>query len=207
MSETKKTSTKKVEKKEPAKKTTAVKVEKKVPAKKVEKKVPAKKVESKTPVKKTTIKKTEKKVVAKVVDEKSFAKKTAPSGKYIKSVGRRKTAVAQARLYFPGKGDITINNKEAVDFLSEDNLSIALQPLKSCSKLKDFDFTIIVKGGGSFGQIDAIKHGIARALLKYDPELKAILKANAYLTRDSRKKERKKPGLKKARKAPQWSKR
>jgi len=79
--------------------------------------------------------------------------------------------------------------------------------LKVCSKLNDFDFTIIVRGGGSFGQIEAIRHGVARALLKYDPEFKSILKTNGYLTRDPRQKERKKPGLKKARKAPQWSKR
>ncbi len=168
------------------------------------KKTSPKKVVKKQEVKKT-VKKTKETTGAKT--EKVSVKKTLSSAKYIRTVGRRKTAVAQVRLYFPGKGEFVINDKKASDFFSEDNLNTILQPLKTCSKIKDFDFTVIVKGGGSFGQIEAIRHGVARALLKYDPELKAVLKTNGYLTRDPRQKERKKPGLKKARKAPQWSKR
>jgi small subunit ribosomal protein S9 len=182
--------------------------------KKVTKKAsPKKEAAKKTVVKKTAVKKAPvKKVVEKkekVVAEKKkvTSDKKKLSSKYIQAIGRRKTAVAQVRLYFPGKGDMTINNKEASDLLLDDNLNIVLQPLKACSKLDSFDFTVITKGGGTASQIEAIRHGVARALLKYDPELKTTLKVNGYLTRDPRKKERKKPGLKKARKAPQWSKR
>lgn len=134
--------------------------------------------------------------------------KTDFSGKYIQAIGRRKTSVAQVRMYEKGTGIFVVNGIDALDFFKlEDNVSLALQPLKAVSKLKDFDLSVIVKGGGIFGQLDAVSHGIARALIKYDEELKVILKVGSYLTRDSRKKERKKPGLKKARKAPQWSKR
>lgn len=169
------------------------------------KKAPQKKLVKKEVVK--TKDKVKKESSSKVSVEKTTVKKSSSSEKYIRSIGRRKTAVAQVRLYYPGKGDFVINEKEASAFFSEDNLNLVLQPLKACSKLKDFDFSVIVKGGGSYGQIEAIRHGIARALLKYDPEFKSILKTNGYLTRDPRQKERKKPGLKKARKAPQWSKR
>ncbi|PKM91439.1 30S ribosomal protein S9 [Candidatus Falkowbacteria bacterium HGW-Falkowbacteria-1] len=185
MSEIKKTSKKSTVKKEEVKVKKIVKKEKEVKAVKAVKAV----VEKKSSV------------------AKPLVKKEALSSKYIQATGRRKTAVAQVRLYYPGKGDVVINNTVATEFLSEDNLNVALQPIKSCSKLKDFDFSVIVRGGGSSSQIEAIRHGIARTLLKYDPELKTILKTNGYLTRDPRKKERKKPGLKKARKAPQWSKR
>lgn len=130
------------------------------------------------------------------------------SGKYIQAIGRRKTSVAQVRMYEKGSGVFVINGLDALEFLKqEDNVNLALQPLKAVSKLKDFDLSVVVKGGGVSGQLDAISHGIARALVKFDPELKTILKADSYLTRDPRKKERKKPGLRKARKAPQWSKR
>ena len=143
-----------------------------------------------------------------VTKEKVEPKKKDLSGKYIQAIGRRKTSVAQVRLYEKGSGDILINDKVGIEYLKkEENLSAALQPLKIVSKLNDFNISVLVRGGGSLGQIDAIKHGIARALIKIDPELKTILKTNGYITRDPRKKERKKPGLKKARKAPQWSKR
>jgi len=187
MSEDKKVTKKVSPKKETVKKTVA----KKAPVKKVvEKKVVEKKEKVSTATKKPTT-----------------VKKEATSSKFIQAIGRRKTAVAQVRLYFPGKGGIIINDKEASDVLLDDNLNVVLQPLKACSKIDSFDFTVIVKGGGTASQIEAIRHGISRALLKYDPELKTTLKVNGYLTRDPRKKERKKPGLKKARKAPQWSKR
>ncbi len=162
----------------------------------------------------TDIKKTKKTIVKKapvkkeVIEKKEKKIKESFSGKYIQAIGRRKTSVAQVRLYEKGKGDIKINDLKAIDFFKkEDNLDILLQPLKLVSKLKDFDISVVVKGGGVFGQIDAVRHGIARALIVDDPELKSILKTAGYVTRDPRKKERKKPGLKKARKAPQWSKR
>jgi small subunit ribosomal protein S9 len=130
------------------------------------------------------------------------------SGKYIQAIGRRKTSVAQVRMYEKGTGLFVVNGVDALDFFKqEDNANLALQPLKTVSKVKDFDLSVVVKGGGVFGQLEAISHGIARALVKFDPEFKAILKTGSFLTRDPRQKERKKPGLKKARKAPQWSKR
>ena len=135
-------------------------------------------------------------------------KKTTATDKFISAIGRRKTAVAQVRMFEKGEGKIEINGVLSEDyFKKEEDLNIILQPLKIVSKIKDFNFSILVKGGGYSGQLEAIRHGIARVLVKYDPELKIMLKTSGYITRDSRQKERKKPGLKKARKAPQWSKR
>jgi small subunit ribosomal protein S9 len=135
-------------------------------------------------------------------------KKTTIAGKFIVAIGRRKTAVAQVRMFEKGEGKIEINGILSEDyFKKEEDLNIILQPLKIVSKIKDFDFSILVKGGGYSGQLEAIRHGMARVLVKYDPELKVMLKTSGYITRDPRQKERKKPGLKKARKSPQWSKR
>ena len=167
------------------------------------KEVVKKEVAKKEVAKKDVVKKdvTKKEAVAKK-DSKEF------SGKYIPAIGRRKTAVAQVRMYEKGSGQIIVNGVDGLEyFKKEEGLSLALQPLKTVSKLKDFDFSVIIKGGGFSSQIGALSHGIARALVKLDPEFKIILKTGSYLTRDPRKKERKKPGLKKARKAPQWSKR
>lgn len=168
-----------------------------------------KKTKKTTTVKKEAVKKTpEKKEVAKDSTIKEKKVKVDISGKYIKAIGRRKTSVAQVRMYEKGEGEIIVNDKPGVEyFKKEENLNVVLQPLKLVSKSKDFNFSIIVKGGGTLGQLDAIRHGIARALVKYDPEFKTILKTSGYITRDPRQKERKKPGLKKARKSPQWSKR
>jgi len=168
-----------------------------------------KKTKKTTSVKKESAKKSpEKKSVEKDSPVKEKKVKINISGKYIKAIGRRKTSVAQVRMYEKGEGEIIVNDQPGLDyFKKEENLNIVLQPLKLVSKAKDFNFSIIVKGGGILGQLDAIRHGIARALVKYDPEFKTILKTSGYITRDPRQKERKKPGLKKARKAPQWSKR
>jgi len=168
-----------------------------------------KKTKKTTPVKKEAVKKTsEKKEIVKDSAVKEKKVKVDISGKYIKAIGRRKTSVAQVRMYEKGDGEIIVNDGPAIDyFKKEENLNIILQPLKLVSKVKDFNFSIIVKGGGTLGQLEAVRHGIARALVKYDPEFKTILKTSGYITRDPRQKERKKPGLKKARKAPQWSKR
>lgn len=129
------------------------------------------------------------------------------SGEYIKTVGRRKTSVAQVRMYKDGKGAVVINGKRGSQFFVGDGIAIVTQPLKATGHVRDLNFSIIVKGGGVTGQIEACRHGIARALLLLDPLLKDSLKVNGFLTRDPRKKERKKPGLRGARKAPQWSKR
>ena len=128
-------------------------------------------------------------------------------GKYIKTVGRRKTAIAEVRIYPEGEGKVIINGKTAEGYFGEDKASIALSPIKLTSHTKDFDLSILAHGGGTNAQAEAVRHGLARALLAIDEELKGTLKAKGWLTRDSRKVERKKPGLKKARRAPQWSKR
>jgi small subunit ribosomal protein S9 len=129
------------------------------------------------------------------------------TGEYIKTVGRRKTSVAQVRMYKDGKGAVMINGKKGSQFFVGEGINIVTQPLKATGHVRDLNFSIIVKGGGVTGQIEACRHGIARALLVLDPLLKEALKVNKFLTRDPRKKERKKPGLKGARKRPQWSKR
>ena len=128
-------------------------------------------------------------------------------GKYISATGRRKTSVSRVRLYKKGDGKIAVNEKKANIFFIEDCVLIVKQPLKLTGHLKDVDISIITKGGGKKGQAEAARHGIARALISLDENLKPALKAKGWLTRDARRKERKKPGLKKARKAPQWSKR
>lgn len=129
-------------------------------------------------------------------------------GKFIKAVGRRKTALAQVRLFKNGKGKIIINDKKFEDcFPTTDLKNIIKKPIKIAGLENQLDFSILIKGGGKHGQAEAIQHGISRALLALDKKLKPILKAEKLLTRDPRKKERKKPGLKKARRAEQWSKR
>lgn len=128
-------------------------------------------------------------------------------GKFIETVGKRKSAIAQVRLFKAGDGVIIVNQKTLEGYLEEGLVSIANASLKLTSHQKDLDFSIIVKGGGKKGQAEAIRHGISRALLLLEAELRPVLKVKGYLTRDARVKERKKPGLKKARKAPQWAKR
>lgn len=129
------------------------------------------------------------------------------SGEYIKAVGRRKTAVAQVRLYKNGKGAIIVNQKKASHYFPGDSYSAISQFLKTINVARNYDFSVLVKGGGKSAQAEAIRHGLARVLLLTDEELRAVLKTNGFLTRDRRQKERKKPGLKGARKRPQWSKR
>jgi len=128
-------------------------------------------------------------------------------GKFIKAIGRRKTSSAQARLYKDGRGLIVINGLRINQYFSEGETAVVLQPLKLVGRLKDFDFSILVRGGGKCAQAEAARHAITRALIAFDKETRPALKAKGLLTRDARKTERKKPGLKKARRAPQWSKR
>jgi small subunit ribosomal protein S9 len=147
-----------------------------------------------------------------MAEEKNIQKKEKTeeakfSGKFLKAIGRRKTSVAQVRLYKKGKGSIMVNEKKVNDYFSADKVVVLTQPLKTTGHLRDLDFSIIVKGGGSSSQAEAIRHGISRTLILFEEDLKSPLKSKGWLTRDSRKKERKKPGLKKARKSPQWSKR
>jgi small subunit ribosomal protein S9 len=121
--------------------------------------------------------------------------------------GRRKKSVARVRLV-PGDGKIIINNRELDDYFGLETLKVIVrQPLELTDTLGKFDIIANVHGGGFTGQAGAIRHGISRALLKADEELKPALKKAGFLTRDPRMKERKKYGLKGARRAPQFSKR
>ena len=127
--------------------------------------------------------------------------------RYYEAVGRRKRAVARVRLY-PGDGQIIINDKPLADFFGrpQDWQSVTA-PLSLTDNENRFNVSVLVKGGGITGQAQAIRHGMARALLLTDPELRLTLRRAGFLTRDPREKERKKPGLKRARKAPQYTKR
>lgn len=121
--------------------------------------------------------------------------------------GRRKTSTARVRLV-PGNGKVTINDRDIDKFFNYETLKvIAKEPLVLTETIDKFDAIIKVEGGGFTGQAGAIRHGISRALIESDGELRPILKKAGYLTRDSRMKERKKYGLKAARRAPQFSKR
>ncbi len=121
--------------------------------------------------------------------------------------GRRKSSVARVRLV-PGTGKITINKRDIDDYFGLETLKVVVrQPLDATKTLGKFDVLVNVSGGGFTGQAGAIRHGISRALLEVDEEFRPVLKAAGYLTRDPRMKERKKYGLKAARRAPQFSKR
>jgi small subunit ribosomal protein S9 len=128
-------------------------------------------------------------------------------GKYNGAVGRRKEAVARVRIY-NGTGQILINRKDYKEYYTNESQREAIySPLKLLGLEKKFDVSAIVSGGGKNGQLDAICHGISRALVVSDEGYKTTLKKSGFLTRDPRAKERKKCGLKRARKAPQFSKR
>jgi len=131
-----------------------------------------------------------------------------PAGKYIYGLGRRKSATARARLYV-GKGSIVINDKPAAEYLSDNKSLLAeiTDPLALVGKQKDYDITVLVQGGGFAGQVDAIKLAIAKALTTAHSDLRTTLKKAEFLKRDSREKERKKYGLRSARKREQFSKR
>lgn len=128
--------------------------------------------------------------------------------KYIYGLGRRKAASARARLY-KGKGEITINGKSALDYFSGNKTMLAeiTDPLALAQKQKDYDISIRVTGGGLAGQVDAIKLAISKALQTEAPDLRPVLKKAGFVKRDPREKERKKYGLRSARKKEQFSKR
>ena len=121
--------------------------------------------------------------------------------------GRRKTSTARVYLT-SGKGTITVNRRPLDGYFGREVARmIVRQPLELVEMLEKFDINVTVRGGGSFGQAGAIRHGITRALMQYDLELKPVLRKAGFVTRDARKVERKKVGLRKARKKPQYSKR
>jgi len=127
---------------------------------------------------------------------------------YYEGLGRRKRAIARVRLHVGGSGQITVNEKPVAEYFPRvGDVDFVREPLEATETESRFDVTVQVKGGGITGQRDAARMGVARALLKLDPDLKSLLRKGGYLTRDNREKERKKPGLKRARKAPQYTKR
>ncbi len=130
------------------------------------------------------------------------------SAQYYEGIGRRKRATARVRLFPGGTGRIVVNDRDLEDYLPRPNdATILTQPLEAVGQERSYDISVHVTGGGLSGQRDAIQLGIARALLKIDPDMRSALKARGLLTRDARVKERKKPGLKRARKAPTFTKR
>jgi len=181
-----------------------------------------KKINKKTPkksgladiVKKKIIKKEQKKKVEKVEKVKKEVKKVIneppkkSSVKYFETIGRRKTSRARIRLFTQGDKDIKVNGKPFdVYFVTLDLQKIAKAPLEIIKSPDKFGITVQVKGGGIYSQAGAVCHGISRALCLLNPYFKKKLKIAGFLTRDPRMRERKKFGLKRARRAPQWSKR
>jgi len=127
---------------------------------------------------------------------------------YYEGVGRRKESSARVRLHPGGNGNVLINDKDGMDYLPRvGDMEAATAPLRLAGVENAYNVTVHVAGGGITGQTTAIQLGIARALLKMDPELRSPMRRAGFLTRDARVKERKKPGLKRARKAPTYTKR
>jgi small subunit ribosomal protein S9 len=127
--------------------------------------------------------------------------------RYYEAVGRRKRAVARVRLY-PGEGEMVINGKPLEEYFGRpQDWRDVRAPLELTETQNRYNLSVLVKGGGITGQAHAVRHGISRALLRADPDAKMTLRRAGFLTRDPREKERKKPGLKRARKAPQYTKR
>ncbi|MBI4117498.1 MAG: 30S ribosomal protein S9 [Parcubacteria group bacterium] len=135
--------------------------------------------------------------------------KAAFEGKYLYAVGKRKSSIARVKLYMTGKGDIVVNGKnyEQVLGFTADMKYAIVSPFQVLGMKKEYSVDAKVYGGGKRGQSDALRHGIAKALVLLDPENKKTLRKAGFVTRDPRVKERRKPGLKKARRAPQWAKR
>ena len=130
-------------------------------------------------------------------------------GIYYEGVGRRKCATARVRLYTDDQvKQFVVNGKPMEEYFPRaGDKEAVLDPLETTGLKDSFSISVLVKGGGVTGQVDAVRLGLARALLKSDPELRSVLRRGGFLTRDPRVKERKKPGLKRARKAPQYTKR
>lgn len=128
--------------------------------------------------------------------------------RYIEAVGRRKTAIARVRITPASKQAITINEREVAHYFPvKEHQLMVNDPFREVGIAQKFKVTVVTSGGGINGQAEAVRHGIARALVEYDSQLRKKVKEAGYLKRDGRAKERRKFGLKKARKSPQWSKR
>lgn len=161
--------------------------------------------------KKTTVKKVVKKVVAKPVkkiEKPEVEKEVKMTGEYLEAVGRRKTSIARVRLYTRGDKKVMVNGKTLAGYFPNTTMQKKIMdPLEKMNVLDKFAVTILVRGGGLNSQSEAIRHGISRTLVKFNADFRKRLKRAGFLTRDSRERERKKFGLKRARRAPQWSKR
>ena len=131
----------------------------------------------------------------------------SPTRSYLAGLGKRKTAIARVKLYQDGGGDVVVNGMKIKDYLSGVAIENAVAPLTLVGIKNTIDIEARVVGGGKSAQSDAIRHGISRALLLLNPDFRPDLKRAGFLRRDARIKERKKPGLKRARRAPQFSKR
>jgi small subunit ribosomal protein S9 len=141
-----------------------------------------------------------------VVDAK--AAKKLKKDEYVYAVGRRKNAIAKTRLWMDGKGEVTVNDRKLKEYFPTfEYQEQVMAPLRAVGFDESANVALTVSGGGLRGQAEASRLGISRALLVFNPTYRGSLKPLGYLTRDARKKERKKPGLKKARKASQWAKR
>jgi small subunit ribosomal protein S9 len=132
---------------------------------------------------------------------------TTSKKQYFYSAGKRKSAVARVKLYQDGSGKVSVNGKDLKEYFVPEYKENALAPLVLADQKKSVDIEAQILGGGKAAQSDALRHGISRTLILFDPELRTTLKRAGFLRRDARIKERKKPGLKRARRAPQWKKR
>ena len=130
------------------------------------------------------------------------------SSQYFEGIGRRKRATARVRMFPGGAGNITVNDKQVDDYFPRaGDTGVLREPLRTVDLDSTVDITVHVQGGGVTGQRDAVRMGIARAIVKYDEQMQPSMRTGGFLTRDPREKERKKPGLKRARKAPTYTKR
>lgn len=182
-----------------------------VKAVKAKKEIKAKAVKAvkKVPIKKEPVATEEAKATTLALEkDQQTAAKNAKGGSFIPSVGRRKRAIARVRLIKNGKGAISVNGKSMEEYFTTYDLRTqVVAPLKAVGQDTAVDVSVKVLGGGIRGQAEAIRHGIARSLIVLNPTFRKTLKKLGYLSRDPRQKERKKFGLKGARRAPQWSKR
>ena len=134
--------------------------------------------------------------------------KKKTTSKYFEGIGRRKTAVARVRIFPKTKGGIEINNKKTSEYFPTKEIEqVVTSPLGLMNLEDKFKITVQVRGGGLSSQAEAVRHGLSRALIEFNPEFRKRLKKIGFLTRDPRMRERKKFGKKRARKSPQWSKR